>query len=296
MKNIKWKPILNCAGFATGIIGVIFVANKLLEYSDKIDFSSLSFLALAQLLGMSFAYGCANILLSIAWRDILFHFGVKVKLNWAIQTYGISQVAKYVPGNIFQFAGRQAIGQAANLPGKALIKSSFWEIGLLAFTGFFFTILVIPLFWHKIASHIALAVFLIILTIVNFCLSTWVGKSIASAMKWYVLFFIIAGLIFYGVLNTVQSIMPETQFIFTNIVGAYVVALVAGLLTPGTPAGIGVREFIFLSVLHSTIPDSELLMAIVLGRIVTVCGDVFFYVFSIVLGLRKKLQSRFSEC
>jgi uncharacterized membrane protein YbhN (UPF0104 family) len=212
MKNIRWKPILNWAGFATGIVGVIFVAIKLWHYSDDIRFSSLSLLTLVLLLGLSLAYGCANLLISIAWRDLLLYFGVQVNLKWAIQTYGVSQIAKYIPGNIFQFAGRQAIGQSANIPAKALIKSSFWEIGLLAFTSSFFAILVIPIFWQKMGSHIASAIFLATLVIVNFCLSEWVGKSIASAMRWYVLFLGIAGLIFYSVLTAIPSTEPEAQF------------------------------------------------------------------------------------
>jgi hypothetical protein len=108
-------------------------------------------------------------------------------------------------------------------------------------------------------------------------------------MKWHVLFLIIAGFIFYCVLKTIHSIIPEAQLIYINIAGAYVVAWVAGLLTPGAPAGIGVREIVFLKVLQSVIPDSELLMAIVLCRIITVCGDVLFYIFSIVISFRKNL-------
>jgi uncharacterized membrane protein YeaQ/YmgE (transglycosylase-associated protein family) len=47
------------------------------------------------------------------------------------------------------------------------------------------------------------------------------------------------------------------------ICGAYVVAWLAGLLTPGAPA--------------------DLLTAIVLGRIVTVFGDVVFYLLAVCI-------------
>jgi uncharacterized membrane protein YbhN (UPF0104 family) len=64
---------------------------------------------------------------------------------------------------------------------------------------------------------------------------------------------------------------------FSVLCGSYVIAWLAGLITPGAPAGVGVRELVLLFLLGEQIPAADLLLAVVLGRIVTVVGDLLFF-------------------
>lgn len=288
MKKINWKPVLNRAGFTIGLAGVVFVTVKLWHYSNQIHFSGMSFFSVCSLIFLAFAYAFANLLMATGWRSVMLHLNVKTEKKWAIRTYGISQIAKYVPGNIFQFAGRQVIGQAAELPAGALARSVVWELGLLAFTGSFFSVLVLPLFWAKISYPAALLLFLIVISLVVWVIYKWIGKYAAAAMRQYVIFLIIAGIIFYGVMTLVTRVMLSINYIFIGITGTYVVAWLAGLVTPGAPAGIGVREVVFLSLLNSVIPGDELLKLIILARFVTVGGDVLFYIFALLLRLTNR--------
>lgn len=288
MKHIKWKQLFHWAGLGIGILGIAFVVRKLSEYSDQIDFSGFTFLSICVLFGMMVAYGSANIFLALAWRDLLLYLGVSTAKKWAIQTYGISQIAKYVPGNIFHFAGRQAIGQAAGLPALPLAKSAVWEIGLLATTGLLFSVLVIPLYFHWISFNFALIGFILVLVISILAVKFLGGKRIATAMEWYLLFLVISGVIFEGIIIRFTPMGIGSNSIFIGIVGVYVIAWLAGLMTPGAPAGLGVREVVFLTILHSFISEGELLKAIVLGRFVTVGGDFLFYAFSMWMRFRER--------
>ncbi len=233
-------------------------------------------------------YCFANVFLVLAWQNILKHFGVRTSMRWAFQTYGISQIGKYIPGNIFHFAGRQAIGQAANIPASPLAKSAVWEIGLLAVTGVFFSVLIIPLFWSYLTFQLTLIIFIILLLISISGVSIWLGTSVASAIKWDVVFLTTSGIVFYGVLLLSTTVKPEIAPLYIGIIGVYVIAWLAGLLTPGAPAGIGVREMVFVTLLHAVINEGELLKAIILGRFVTVGGDVLFYIFSLILRFGQK--------
>ena len=290
MKIIKWKDHFNWGGLGIGILGVVFVVRKLIEYSNQINISALTGLSLFFLFGLLLTYCFANILLALAWHDLLQFLKVETTKKWAIQTYGIAQIGKYVPGNIFHFASRQAIGQAAGLPTLPFAKSVVWEIGLIAATGTLFAVLIIPLFWVQITYQIALVLFIILLFCSVLCANHWIGPKAGSALKLYALFLIISGIIFNGVLIVATSVQPEFSFVFIGIIGVYVVAWLAGLITPGAPAGIGVRELVFLALLHSVISEGELLKAIILGRFVTIGGDVLFYIFSIVLRFNKKRE------
>jgi uncharacterized membrane protein YbhN (UPF0104 family) len=62
-----------------------------------------------------------------------------------------------------------------------------------------------------------------------------------------------------------------------------VVAWLIGLITPGAPAGAGVRELVLYALLRTSIPQTDLLYVIVIGRIVTILGDVVFYGMSLVM-------------
>jgi len=49
------------------------------------------------------------------------------------------------------------------------------------------------------------------------------------------------------------------------------------LLTPGAPAGLGVREAILLVLLSDHVGDAKILLAAIVGRAITVLGDLLFY-------------------
>ncbi len=294
MKHLSWKQIFNLAGLCIGIAGVVFVVMKLVEYAHQIDLGELTLTSFILLAGLILVYFSANFLLAFAWRNLLQFLGVKTTLRWAVQTYGISQIGKYVPGNIFHFAGRQAIGQSAGIPPKPLAKSSVWEIGLLAVTGSLFFLLVLPLFIHQIAFQLAAVLFFLVLIIFVALLHRLAGSAVASAGLYYILFLVISGLIFNGLLLIVGAAASLPVVMFIEIAGVYVVAWLAGLVTPGAPAGLGVRELVFLTILHGVIGEKELLEAIVLGRIVTVGGDVLYYLFAMFMRYGKGGEGNFA--
>jgi hypothetical protein len=283
MKILNWKQSLHWGGLLIGISGVLFVALKLWDYSGQISFSGMSWPSVIILVLLVIVYGCANLLLSFSWRNILLHLSVDTTRGWALQTYGISQIAKYVPGNIFQFVGRQAMGQAADVKALPLVKSSMWEIGLIAVTGSFFAILVIPEIWPPLSYSQAIVLLLVLLVSCISLLFRWPGKGIAMAMMGYALFLMISGIIFTGVLMAITAIPVEMNEHLTGIIGVYIISWLAGLITPGAPAGIGVREMVFLTIFPQVIPETEMLKAIVIGRFITVGGDMLFYLLAMTL-------------
>lgn len=288
LKDFRWKQILHLAGLGMGIAGVVFVVMRLSVYFDQIDFSVLSGFSRFCIIGLALAYSLANIFQALAWRDLLRYAGITTTKQWAVQTYGISQIAKYIPGNIFQFAGRQAIGQTEGLPALPLAKSAFWEIVLLASSGASFFVLILPLFWPHFPAQISLLAFIFIIVTACIIAQRWLGPAIVSAIKNEIFFLILAGIVFTCVVLILIPSRPGQHSFFILVTGVYVVAWLAGLITPGAPAGIGVREMVFLALLHPFFGERELLEAIVVGRLVTISGDVFYYLFSFFTRLHKR--------
>ena len=279
------KQALHWLGSALAVAGVVFVVLRLNDYSSELDFSRLNSRTWLIVGVLAFVYGLANILLALAWRNLLMHFGADVKQLWAVKIYGLSQLAKYVPGNIMHLASRQAMGQAAGVAGWSLVKSTFWELGLMATAGAFFFILVIPRFLHGITLQMAVAIFFCTILFAGLGLARFLDLKVLRAFAYYIIFLFISGLIFTGVLFLIAESSPLTPSVALMFCSTFVVAWLIGLITPGAPAGIGVRELILVMLLKGLAPESELLLAVLLSRIVTVSGDVcFFLLASFCLG------------
>ncbi|MHA6689574.1 hypothetical protein [Devosia sp. A449] len=280
------KKGLNLIGSLLAVSGIVFVGLLLWEYSAQIDLGSISLHSYAAFIVLAAVYGASNVLLARGWWSLLGFLSVNASWSWALQAYATSQLAKYVPGNIFQFAGRQVIGVAAGINGKSLAKSTGLELAILVFGGVMFAPLVLSLLIDWAGSPIAsVAAFAVILVLVISAILRFFGWRLTQASMYYMGFLGISGLIFLWIIQTVGGVAP--LWAYPSIAGAYVIAWLVGLVTPGAPAGLGVREAALLFLLRDIIQPDQILLAVIVGRVVTIFGDVGFY---LVAALRTATQ------
>lgn len=284
------KRIINYIGTVLALVGLIFIALKLYNYGVVAIFSKYSFFDWIIVGGLALVYGLANTLLSIAWWRILSGLGTKVDCYWAVRTYAITQVTKYVPGNIFQFVGRQALGMAKGVPAWVLIKSSVWEIGLIAFCGSLFGILILPIFINNdyINTWVCLFFFLLTVSSAFILIKKYLNPNFSNALLCYVYFLIISSILFLALIflqNKLFEILTASNIFI--VCGAYIIAWLVGLITPGAPAGVGIRELVLLFLLNGIIEENNLLSTILLGRLVTIGGDVLFYIMLATARIKK---------
>lgn len=286
MLTMKSQPTLKIAlrriGNLLSVAGIFFVSFRLYEYSDEIDFSRLSLTGWTTILFLVLIYGLANSLLALAWRDILLQLGVQIPRSLAYNIYGITQIAKYIPGNVFHLAGRQSMGISAGIASMPLLKSSIWEIGIISVAGFFFCFLILPAFLPLASQTTADMLFITSCIPAGLCLYHF-APPLARSYIFYLLFLMTTGIIFIAIINTVSNFSGPWSF----LCGAYVIAWLAGLITPGAPAGIGVREIVLLFLLKGQVAEADLLLAVLLGRTVTVGGDILFFLSSLAISRQK---------
>ncbi len=276
------KRGLHWGGSALAIIGIVFVALRLRNYSAEIDFSRFDVAAWIVIVGLAIIYGLSNLMLASAWRDLLQQFGASASRRWAIRIYGISQIARYVPGNIFHIAGRQAMGMSAGVPSWPLVKSAVWELGLISASGGLFGLLALPLIVPGLPVVISAMGFVAVMGITAGLLWRFLSLPVTRAFGWYAGFLAISGLLFVGVIELLVENPVNGGLSWLPFLGAYVLAWLAGLVTPGAPAGLGVRELVLLFLLNGVVGEADLLLAVVLGRLVTVVGDFLFFLISFV--------------
>lgn len=270
------KLALNMAGGLLSLAGVAFVGIRLSGYMAEIDLARFHWKAWLLAGFFALVYGAANTLLARAWWNLMEFLKAPAGWGWAWRIYGVSQLAKYVPGNIFHLASRQALSMAAGFEGWMLAKSTVWELGLLVLAGAMFFGLILDLLFPSLPFFVPLLVFVGVFFLVDAGLRCWWGPAIASAFAWQWVFLIVSGLVFVGILALIapQSVDPA---LLPTFCGSYVVAWLAGLVTPGAPAGVGVRELVLLYMLEGHVVETNLLLAVVLGRLVTVAGDLLFF-------------------
>ncbi|MBZ9922625.1 hypothetical protein LB579_33760, partial [Mesorhizobium sp. BR1-1-7] len=123
---------IRALGFFLALLALAFVFNKLVLYGSEISFRYFGTLHVVFLIFVSFICGISSILLASGWREILVYVGVDRPFRWAVWAYATSQLGKYVPGNVFQLVGRQALGIAAGISNAPLAKSSVLELLIIA--------------------------------------------------------------------------------------------------------------------------------------------------------------------
>lgn len=275
---------LDRAGGVLALTSVVFVVSRCWEYFEAMDFTQLDSGAWGEVALLAAVYGCAGGILAKGWGCLLAHYGESPPLSWVFRVYGRSQLGKYIPGNVFHLAGRQGMAMAAGIPGWVLIKATLFELGLVTLAGVLFSALVVPVVLPWLPVWSGGAAFLVLAACVVFVLSRLYSPAFSFSLCWYGAFLGVAGLLFVLLLVYVLEVSGISFSDWPLLCGAYVVALVVGMVAPGVPAGVGVREVVLLSLLGGMVSEGDLLVAVLMGRVVSVVGDMFFFLWASAVG------------
>jgi len=273
------KRLLHWAGSALAAVALVFVCKRLWVYASQIDLSAFPLALWGVIGGLSIVYGLANLCLPRLWLACLHRQGVDLPLWRAVAIYGYSQIGKYIPGNVAHLAGRQALAMLENLPGKAVAASMVWEnILLLCVTcGTFLLPALVPLFWRTCPLSLVLVLF-VCMCAALLCLGRYLlNKHIYNGMFWTLVFFICMAFTWGVTLAGITGLSSAPDWLLVSSIW-YVIAWLVGFVTPGAPAGLGMREAaILLLAKNGPFPEEALLLACLLCRCISVLGDVLFF-------------------
>ena len=244
-------------------------------------------------------YGGAGFLLSSGWHQLLGTDGPSASARWHHAVYGRTQIAKYVPGNVFHFVGRQVLGRRLGHGQGRLALASALEIGLLvAIAGGLSLPMILP--WLGPVAVWCLMLAGLLLALLGPIAGRWTGldpagtgrmglqakRSIAlrlvRAAPLYAGFFGVVALILWMLAASVGDRGWASIELATS---ASVVALawLVGFATPGSSAGIGVREAVLIAALEGTLGMSASTLVALALRVISVAGDVAFLAISAAL-------------
>lgn len=280
--SARRRQLLNFAGSCLALAGIIYVGIRIHDYWSGLSYLSLPISRWFGVAGLAMLYGAANAFLAIAWWNLLGHHGAHCRPSLTIKVFGLSQLAKYVPGNVAHFAGRQALGMSHNIPGGPLAKSLIWELALLTLAAAQFGWIAVATLTPHISHYTGISFFCASVVITSYACWRMFGRHVTRSFVCEVLFFTASAFVFaslaFVMLETKDLPLPQ----FTSIGGAFIVAWLAGFITPGAPAGIGVREGVLLYLLAGLAPETELLLLVLLSRLVSVLGDLLFFLIALI--------------
>lgn len=259
-------------------------------------------------LGLSLVYALALYILFASWFYTLRQNSpARVAFRAGAYVYAISNIAKYLPGNVFHFAGRQILGARLGWSHAAIARATLLEIAAILI-GVVLIILIVGLsssgdaavrmifgdespltsYWRNavIAMLIAAAIAFIIFFRMQLPerLFGVAAKALLVVLGLVTGFFVLYSLIAIVFVNglPIASAAPP----WAMLVIAYLLAWLAGFVVPGAPGGLGVRESVLILLL-SINPHGAEAIALALGlgmRFVSTLGDALFAGLAYLLG------------
>ena len=238
-------------------------------------------------------YGAGLYLLAFSWSACLRKCSPQpVSMKAAVRLYAFTTFAKYLPGNIFHYAGRQIAAARLGTGQKAPAQATLVEIlGHLCAVGLLLIVLLpfaleglhglLSLTDRNVSVWLAIAalggavvVFVVLRHRYRFSVLPPLGGRLLSCVALLQLsFFILAALL--GLWLAIPMLaLPWTAM--PLLVFVYLAAWLIGFVTPGAPGGLGVREAALLAGLSGFAAPEAILAFAVLSRISLLFGELLF--------------------
>ncbi|HEY9875408.1 MAG TPA: lysylphosphatidylglycerol synthase domain-containing protein [Candidatus Obscuribacterales bacterium] len=228
----------------------------------------------------------AHIWAGWVWSWILRSFKQPVSPRWAIQVYLKTNIAKYLPGNVWHYYGRIWAATEAGCNLGAATLSVLLEPLLMAAAALLLALLgTHPDNWSLQVISLAvicLAVHPRILNPLIQLLSRFKGKSTDAEvfqLERYPLLPLLGELGFLGLRGSgfLFTLLALTKVNYSQIpllLSAFSLAWLLGLIVPGAPGGIGVFEATAIALLDKYFSPGLLLSVVALFRVVSILAEV----------------------
>ena len=234
----------------------------------------------------------AYVPLSIGWLLLLSVRVTPASLRGSMAIVLLSQAARYLPGNV------------GHLIGKALLTRNWLSISLVRITGLLTVELLLCMLSALLAGAFGIPYLLRALTLPPWIVTNW-GWILGTGSLALIAFFLAPpvrrgmshfqfpsigrcaiALTAYGtnvvlggaaVWALATQIYPGNELTLGLAILAYALAWLAGFVTPGAPAGLGVREFVFVIILGPAMGESPALILAGLLRLAAILGDIISF-------------------
>lgn len=257
------------------------------------------------ILGLSTALWVAVIGVGVLiWHALLRDLGHPIPLGQSLVVYNIAQFGKYLPGNLGHHVGRVLLASRAGIPTAVTLQTMLmemaWAVGVaagIALLGFFF------LFQGEAGSEegrLTLAALLCGSLLFPSAL-VWILNRLAPMTAKRILgdkglrlpglaVIALASILFLLAFLAVGLLLElHARYLFgapgghlLQLTTVYAWAWIAGYVTPGAPAGLGIREAVLVSSLSPMYGPAVAVGLSLSLRVATTLGDGLAFVIGLI--------------
>jgi uncharacterized membrane protein YbhN (UPF0104 family) len=308
------KNIVNLLGRILVVLSIILLVIKIVHHYHELPKFTWGLSAFLSLLGFVLACVVIGVISSYVWSILLRGGGVFLKLRQAYVITGQTQIAKYLPGNVFHYVGRFALARRQGISAEAVVLSTGVETflviatsALIVIAGLFFsggvpvwiketlgaTSLPFLLAFTVIIAAIAVAAAFFLPNVRSWVLSRLAylhSGRISKAMFLYVMVFVVFGISISFLPAALWGM--NTELTWYQFTWGFTLAWVLGFVTPGAPGGIGIRELVFVGLYGKELGEGLAVGLAVVLRVITSLGDLATFGLAYWLGRRDDTVGR----
>lgn len=275
--RVAWWRII---GWVITIVALSFIVKWIIQLDQSIwrSLRNLNFIWLvASLVLLQLWF----VLRYLAWELIIRRHGLDTHRHVSLRNWTVSELMRYVPGNIWSFAAKYRTSVEHGTSGSSAVQAMAIEAlsqvsGAALITALFFD----SHRWWWVA--IAIAVFFpFMMTLTLNLVSRWkrlTATTITSAesiglLLWYAVVWLVFGManaLIYRSFPGIDSASPMW------LIGLNVAAWLIGYLSVITPMGLGVRELSFVKLATSVIPSTLASLIAVISRLWFILSELVF--------------------
>jgi glycosyltransferase 2 family protein len=279
--NLLWKSRLRWLVWGAVIFFLVKVGKDRAGEVAAIEITHQGWFYLAIALGFTLL---AHIWSGLVWGKILHDFQQPLPYSWVLRVYLKTNIAKYIPGNIWHYYGRISAIQEAGGSLEVASFSVLLEPLLMAAAALIIALSgnsSVYLGWQVLALlGIILGVHPRILNFLMRLLGKLKGKTEASLqLQSYPLLPLLGEIGFIGLRGTgfvfaLLALSAIAPWQIHQILSGFSWAWLLGLIIPGAPGGIGVFEATAIAILQPLFSPGLLLSAVAIFRVVSLLAEV----------------------
>lgn len=284
------RKLAEIAGLVFTLLSLAFVAFEFYKNWDTIATWQPNLVQLAQLSVITLVYSACLYFQVESWHRIVSQFGEEPR-HRTYPSVTLTQIAKYLPGNVFHMVGRAFYLREGALSDRQLGVATITEIAVMACAAVTSVLILVPFvsanyfatlpIWPELRFVAPLLAFMALGLLITFgprlarAFDIPISKvtPILISLILSIGFMLVMAFSFAGTLSLFNGTIS-----FVAVSCAMVIAWLIGYVTPGAPGGLGVREAVLIALLQITENVEYILLATVLFRVITVIGDLVLFV------------------
>jgi glycosyltransferase 2 family protein len=290
------KPLARVIGRLLAVALIVLLALRLWQRwrRDPVDFGRLDGGVFAAAVVASVAAVSAY---GLVWPYLLRRLGTPAPFSW-ITLFFKSQLGKYLPGSVWQYAGRVGLAHNRGVPVQRAVVSVFAEIGYSAVAAaaaaslIFGWLAAAGVFVGLIAARLALRNRVAGLIRTGRLDRQSVVAALRAGPAAVFLYLVVWGM--YGVAfwTTGRALFAIPASDVPRYIGVFALAWLAGLVAFFAPGGIGVREAVIAALLTGRLGQADAIVLAATSRVVLSAIDVVAGVVSFGLPARRGREPR----